>query len=234
MKNMNDVQNFSKYYIALIPGSALASVIYDFGFFLALGIPLTQVPASVTDHALSWVLRLPYLVAIFGTSLTFATILFRIFKHPKKEKEIHRWLQNYGKRLVISLFSTLLLVLLFLALLTEEMMDFIPALVILALLLGFWHESSPGMNMKYKTEIAVLKFGIPAMLLSFMAGNLSAKDYFDSSHGPYNKYILENALDRSEEEVEIVRDYEKWLLVRVRNDLRWINKDTVGEIGLLN
>lgn len=230
---MNDVQNFSKPYVSLITGSALASVIYDFGYFLALGIPLTQVPASVTDHTVNWMLRLPYMAAFLGTCFTVVTILIRFINHPKKERGINRWLQNYGKRLVIILFSVLFLLMLFLALLSTERIYFILPLVCVALLLGFWYESSPEMHANYKTEITILKFGIPAMLFSFMAGNLSAQDYFGNSLQSDNKYRLETALGQSEEEVEILRDYEKWFFARVKNDLRWINKDTVGEIRLL-
>ena len=232
---MSEEQKNPILYVSLVTGSALASVIYDYGYFLELGISLTQVPASVTDHVSNWVLRLPYLVAFIGGAFTLATIIVRVVKYPKKELRIHRWLHKHGKRLVILLFAFFFVVLFFHGLKIGEMVDFIMASVCAAFILGFWYESSPEMNMNHKTAIAILKYGIPSMLISFVAGNLSARDEIGLSHWPYNRYALENTKDPCQEEVEILRDYEHWLLARKNYDeFSWINKDTVRTIRKLN
>ena len=90
------------------------------------------------------------------------------------------------------------------------------------------------MKNAHETELNILRFAVPALLITFGFGYFSAQTYLDYSYGSHHNVYTLSLSTAKDEEVEIIRGFDKWLLVRkASNELTWIDKSIVQSIKLV-
>ncbi len=217
---------------SLIPGSVLVSIIFDYGYFLELGLSFGSAPTSVTDHVTSWLLRLPYLVGYIGVYTFFEMLVYWILETRNEESRIRGFLISAGRRSDTITYRIVVPLSIIMSLPGEIYGLLVIGTALLVLRFANYLFSIFGTDTKYRVRIGFLKYVFPIVLMALGLGQIDAKICYDLPSEAQNVYTLELESGDDNLDVEIFRTFEEWLLVRDESQVGWINKDGVLQIDL--
>lgn len=221
--------------------SILISFIHDWGLYYELGISFAQAPTSISDHVQSWLIWLPSVVVVTFAPLAFEMLSRRI-EEGRTETEIINSSSNPSKTKkfrnmpwnvigVVGLFSLVSWILLG----NYSANSFYLGTSICWLLFSRWVFGHPKVSARHSK---MFKFCFAIFPLTFIVvfhlGQISARDF--STH--YRLYTTElvftDGLQREYTDVEIIRSFDEWLLVRnSSNSAAWIPINHIDRIELL-
>lgn len=218
--------------IGSLPATALVSITYDYGFFLALGISLPEAPTSLFDHVSSWLYRFPYVAAFIAFFGALAISCYRLTEYLDEGGKVRRWLKKRGHAAGIGSFLIFGMVIIGAEIMAQDKFLSVPSAV--AIGLGFisssfahWTMEVPLLRDRYVIELKMFRFVVPVLLFTFAAGHFLAYDHIGRPYGSHNIYTV-NLSTGEDQRVEIIKLYDEWLLVRgASEELAWIAKDSV-------
>ena len=227
--------------------SVIVSFIYDWGFFWALGISFSQAPTTITDHVQSWIIWLPRVIVI-GILLLACHLFFARFERGMTEEEIISTSRNtkikniITKPLIIfiSIISSNIFIIessilnIILWLLFGGIL-FFAALFGLTVLWFFfikWVFSKKKKGIRYSSFMESFSLFVPtAVFILFLMGAMSTGVIREEPSMSHRLVIDGRAGVREIVETELLRAFEKWLLIRDENkQLSWIRLDEVKRI----
>ena len=225
--------------IGSLPASALVSITYDYGFFLALGISLPEAPTSLFDHVSSWLYRFPYVAALIAAALAIAVLIHRFMEGVDETARLHRWTRRWGNS--TGIVTILLMGMGIIAAGYTDLGKYLSVPSAMAIGLGFvsssiahWVMRVPLLRDKYVIELQILRYGAPVLLLAFGTGHFFAHDHLSRPYGSHNIYTVQLSTEE-DQRMEIIRVYDEWLLVRgAPEELAWIAKDAVRSTVLFS
>ena len=216
--------------------SMIVSVVYDWGFFTALGISFADAPTTLSDHIQSWLVWLP-IVAPSAAVVLGIELPTRRIEHGMTEDEIiassyspvrMRRFRNSPYYFVGAMGPIVLI----LWVLFGEI--FINGLYFGLLICWFiftgWVFNHPTIRDRHSY---LFRWSVhwlpPVMILAFYFGSMSAGR--DFSLGEYKINVRSIS---STKNVEILRSFERWVLVREKhNAIAWIPLEDIGRIELV-
>ena len=224
--------------------SVIVSLIYDWGFFWALGISFSQAPTTITDHVQSWIIWLPRVIVI-GILLLAYDLLFARVERGLTEEELISTSRNtrikniITKPLIIfeSIISSKMFIIessilyIILWLLFGGILYF-AALLGLTVLWGLFIKrvfAKKKKGIRYPAFMESFSLFVPtAGFILFLMGAMSTgviREELSMSH----RLVIDGRAGVTEiVETELLRAFEKWLLIRDENkQLSWIRLDEV-------
>ena len=218
--------------------SAIVSFIYDWGFFWALGISFSQAPTTITDHVQSWIIWLPRVIVI-GIFLLAYTLFFARVERGPTEEEMISTSRNTRIINIITKLSNIFIIescILFtiLWLLIGGILFFaaLLALTVLWFLFIKWVFSKTKKGIRYSAFMEYFSLFVPiAVFILFLMGAMSTGVIRAEPSMSHRLVIDGKAGVREIVETELLRTFEKWLLIRDENkQLSWIRLDEVKRI----
>ena len=216
--------------------SMIVSVVYDWGFFTALGISFADTPTTLSDHIQSWLVWLP-IVAPSAAFVLGIELLTRRIERGMTEDEIIasssspdrvRRFRN-GPYYLIAAMGPILLIL---WVLFGEIFFFGLwfGLSICWFIFTGWVFNHPTVRYRHSDLFRwTVHWLPPVMILVFYLGSMSVER--DFSLGEYKINVRGIS---STKKVEILRSFERWVLVREEhNAIAWIPLEDIGRIELV-
>ncbi len=242
--------------------SIVLSIIYDWGFFYALGISFGEAPTTIVDHVQSWLIWLPNVI-LFAVALLIGSKFTSFFIKRRNIKiEAENSSRNSSQTqpnikaarikysVVLVIFGSILILdwLLFGDSYVPNIKLFIGIYLILVVI-AFWITIKVFPNnlriLVFKvipSSLRTLVFNflvyIPLLLLViFILGNISAKsgksDYLASIESIEQNENNVSALETKN--IKLVRSFENWLLIRdEKNRISWVHTNRVHNLVKLD
>ena len=220
--------------------SIIVSFVHDWGFFFALGTSFAQAPTTITDHMQTWLIWLPILVMLGVAVAARELFLLRVERgmteeelistapHPKiigAFRKSAQYLVPVSCTLVVVvwiMFGGIFFSVLFLC------------LAVCWFLFAEWVFRHKVVNVRTPHYLKVTFLWLPTVLsIVFGIGVYSAETIGNSSMS--HRLVIDGKADVTETvEVEVLRAFEEWLLIRdVNKRLSWIRLDEVKRMELL-
>ena len=230
----------------VVAGSVFISVCYDWGFFFALGTSFAQAPTTIADHLQSWLVWLPR-ASVIVLALLASEFFLRRMEHGKSNEEIIASSKNPAAvrifrngPYVFTLVFCIIIVVRSIAVgepfpLSILLTAFCAVYVWLNL--AIWIFRHP--TVKERSSVALRQlfaFVPPVILIAFAWGMEDAYPATPHQYATHRMHMpgTEAIAQETSEEVELLRVFEEWALVRDRNrGIIWIGLDRVGEFEQL-
>ena len=216
--------------------SMILSVFYDWGFFTALGISFADAPTTLSDHMQSWLVWLPIVAppAVFVLGIE---LLTRRIERGMTEDEIIAtspspvWMRRIrdSPYYFMGVMGPLLVI--FWVLFGEIFFDglFFGLSICWFLFIG-WIFGHPTVKDRHS---ALFRWSVywlpPVMIAAFFLGSRSVERAFFPG-----EYKINVRSTSSTKDVEILRSFERWVLVREEhNTIAWISLEDIGRMELV-
>ena len=233
-KSMGRTVSFEQ--IGLLSGiigslSVIVSFVYDWGFFAALGISFADAPTTISDHIQSWLVWLP--MAVTAALVTLAMeLLNRRVEGGMTEDEIivssSPWVRRFRNSpyYFVALMGPLVVVLwvlfgeIYFASLTV-------GLPICWFIFSRWVFGHPTVSERHSQLFRLFVHWVPAVVVwVFFLGINSTEDP--------TIYTIHADNASSGRQVELLRSFEKWLLVREEDKtIAWIPITVVDRMQVI-
>ena len=215
--------------------SVIVSFIYEWGFFWALGISFSQAPTTITDHVQSWIIWLPRVIVI-GILLLAYTLFFARVERGLTEEEMISASRKTRIEKIITKWSNIFIIescILFtiLWLLFGDILFFLALLSLTVMWFVFieWVFAKTKKSIRYSSFMEYFSLFAPiAVFISFLMGAMSTGVIRAEPSMSHRLVIDGKSGVREIVETELLRTFEKWLLIRDENkQLSWIRLDEV-------
>ena len=216
--------------------SMIVSVFYDWGFFTALGISFADAPTTISDHIQSWLMWLPIVAppAVFWLGIE---LLTRRIERGMTEDEITEsspspvWMRRFrdSPYFFMGAMGPILVALwVFWGEIFFEGLFF--GLSICWFLLIGWVFRHPIVRARHSHLFRWSVYWLPPVMIGiFFLGSRSVESDFSSKEYKINVRSIS-----STKNVEILRAFERWMLVRdEHNAIVWIPMDDIGRMELV-
>ena len=216
--------------------SIIVSVVYDWGFFSALGISFADAPTTLTDHMQSWLVWLPIVAppALFVLGIE---LLTRRIERGMTEDEIIAsssspvWMRRFRNSPNFYM-GAMGLILVMLWVLFGEIFFYGLILSLAVCWRSFtgWVFSHPTVRDRHSYLFRWSVHWLPGvMILFFLWGSMSVEDDFST-----RDYKINLRSTSSTKNVEILRSFERWVLVREeQNAIAWIPLEDIDRMELV-
>ena len=232
--------------------SVIASFIYDWGFFWALGISFSQAPTTITDHVQSWIIWLPRVIVI-GILLLAYDLFFARVERGLAEEEIISTSRNTRIKNIITkplnifmsiissnifiIESCILYIILWLLFGGILFFAALLGLTILWVLFIKWVFSKKKKGIRYSAFMESFSLYAPTavfilILMGAMSTGVIRTGVIREEPSMSHRLVIDGRAGvREIVETELLRAFEKWLLIRDENkQLSWIRLDEVKRI----
>ena len=228
----------------VVAGSVVISVCYDWGFFFALGTSFAQAPTTIADHLQSWLVWLPR-ASVIVLVLLASEFVLRHTEHGKSEEEIIEtsdnpaalrkfWKGSYVFTLMVCITSVLIWIAV-----GESLLFAVPATALAVIWIWFANLIFGRPIVRARSSVVLRElFTIvpPVIFVALGWGMDSARPADPHQYATHRMHMpgTEAIAQETSEEVELLRVFEEWVLVRDRNrGIIWIDLDRVGEFEQL-
>ena len=235
------IQNIASVSGVVASFSILASFVYDWGFFYALGISFNEAPTTISDHVQSWLMWLPRVIIIVIVVTAYGLVIRRI-EHGMSEEEILESARNPSltRRIrnsplvlfkVLGPFGVVIWVLLGANYVPTSLL-FIGG-AITWLLISSWIFRHPRVKALYSKLFFLSFISIPPLImvgfsLGYSAG--FAESEYNASIG-FSVHGSNSVPTIESRRIKLVRSYENWLLIRdKKNRINWIKMNNVNNL----
>ena len=242
-RNTGTTKSFEQ--IGLLSGvigslSVIVSFVYDWGFFAALGISFAEAPTTISDHIRSWLVWLPAAVAA-GIFTLVLELLNRRVERGMTEDEIVAFSPSWVRRFRASPYylvaATGPLIVVLWILFGETYFDLlILGLPVCWFIFSGWVFGHPTVRERHTRLFRLFVHWAPAVVIwVFLLGLNSAERDESPPLSSRTAYTIHSDDGSRSRNVEILRSFEKWLLVREEdNAIAWIPIDDVGRMQLIH
>ena len=228
----------------VIGTSVIFSFFHDWGFFFALGISFAQAPTTIADHLQSWLVWLPR-VSVVVLILLAIEFFLRRMEHGMSEEEIIASSDNpaalrkfRNRPYVFTLMICIISFLIWIA--VGEPSPISSATVALAVIwIGFanWIFGHPTVRARSSIVLRKLFTIVPPVVLFALGWGMdSARQAAPYQYATHRMHMPGTGAiaQATSEEVELLRVFEEWALIRDRNrGIIWIDLDRIGELEQL-
>ena len=215
--------------------SVIVSFIYDWGFFSTLGISFSQAPTTITDHVQTWLIWLPGVIVMVIFVLARELFLIRVERGMTEEELIaasrHPRRTKIIRAIPIYLIVQMCIAIVILWLLFGELL-FTSALISLAVcwvaFMG-WVFGHSLVNNRLSYLMKLFSFFAPPLVFVVFSLGASSAGITRAEPPMSHRLVIDGKAGAREiVEIELLRAFEKWLLVRDENkQLSWVRLDEV-------
>lgn len=211
---------------------------YDWGFLFSLGISLAKAPTTIYDHIQSW----PTMVMTPSVAFTiiFSSVVMLVtfyFIKDKKDEEIVRVPFKILMKINCVVLFLFFLCFLFILFCIED-----PNLVIIYAIMCIpfaWIMLTIFVlnNENARDKISVfprifIHITIPMYVVAFIHGFYHVKYGDKKSHTTTVEYVENKTVSLISKEIEILRIFSEWLLVRQNEKVSWIRLADINRIDI--
>ena len=219
--------------------SVIVSFVYDWGFFAALGISFADAPTTISDHIRSWLVWLP-MVATAATFTLVMELLNRRVERGMTEDEIVAFSPSWVRRVRNTPYYLVavtgpLTVVLWVVFGESYFKLLVLGLPVCWFIFSKWVFGHPTVSERHSRLFRLFVHWAPAVVIwVFLLGSTSAERDTLPPSLSRAAYTIHADDASSSRNVEILRSFEKWLLVREEdNGIAWIPVDDIGRMELI-
>ena len=208
----------------------IISFVYDWGFFSALGISFTDAPTTLSDHFRTWLVWMSRIAAALVAGFGLRLLTVRIERGMTEEEIIEsssnptlvRRFRNSPPYVmaVVGLLITVPWILF-----GETFFDgLLIGLAIWWCIFVVWAFDHPTVQQRTVWWVRLMYFVPAAALVIFFMGSSTSK----RTHATYTIHTTSSV-----QNVEILRVFERWLLVRKDHQISWIPLSDINRMKLV-
>ena len=239
------IKSIGQFSGAIASISVVVSFVHDWGFFSALGVSFAQAPTTISDHVQSWLVWLPKVTVVIIILLALEFLTRRI-ERGMSENEIvgssqnpslTRKFRNSPYIFVGFMGPSIVILWLFLGEKFYSKHTLSVGVIITWFVFAKWVFNHPTVRARHSDSAVLSFYWIPPLiLLVFSWGQLSAEFGDLKQHASHRIYMnnAESATTVKSAEIDIVRIFDDWILVRAENKkIVWIRLDQISQLELL-
>lgn len=221
--------------------TAVVSFIHDWGFFLALGVSFSQAPTTIADHLQSWLIWLPFVAAIAIGALARELFLTRVERGMTEQEIVStsrnpRFMKRFrdGPHHFIVGMCVFFVVVWLLFGVVPLYVAFIASAVCWFQFVA-WVFRLDAVNRRLSRITREFSQWVPTAVLIALYLGASSAGPAGAEPSMSHRLVIEDEANVAEAvEVELLRAFEEWLLVRNENGkLSWLRLNDVKRIDPL-